>query len=597
MSAPDALPLLVAGPLLLAALLTAAGRWLPRAVVDAVAVAGAATVLGVSCWLCLRAADGAVVSWQGGWSPHDGVTIGVGLVADPAAAGLVALVAALATAALVFSIRYFEEVEGLFHALVLLFVAGMVGFALAGDLFTMFVFFELMSVAAFALTGYKIEELSSLHGALTFAVVNSIGAYTTLLGIGLVYARTGALNLAQAGQELSGRPADALVVAAFALVCTGWLVKAAVVPFHFWMADAHAVAPSPVCVLFSGAMVELGLYGVLRVGVVVFDAPLGEPPLKALLLVTGGAACVVGAVMCTRQEHLKRMLAFSTVAHTGFVACALAGVDTDAVGGAALYVVAHAAVKGALFLTAGALRSRFDTVSEPDLFGVGRSERTLAVVWLVAAVGLAAVPPAGLWFGKDYIDEAHVHAGTWEVVVLGVLVSALTGGAALRVWIRVFLGRGTPTASQSGSEPAASDAEEETTEQLTRTPWVMKGSALALVVVGWGAGAVPVVRRAFLAAGEQLLHGDEYRAAVLHGSTSPLPNVPLPPSLTALGLASGLTAAAGMVVVALLGARGTGLPRLVAPLARLHSGRLGDDVAWLFLGIALLGGMVALTAS
>src|SRR5689334_7539916 len=128
--------------------------------------------------------------------------------------------------------------------------AAMTGFVLSGDIFIMFVFFELMSVCAFALTAYQVEEAGPIQGAFNFAVSNTIGAFLVLLGIALLYGRTGSLNLAEIGRRLTedGRH-DGLVVAAFSLITCGFLGKAAMVPFHFWLADAYATAPAPVCVL------------------------------------------------------------------------------------------------------------------------------------------------------------------------------------------------------------------------------------------------------------------------------------------------------------------------------------------------------------
>src|SRR4029079_4599983 len=152
-----------------------------------------------------------------------------------------------------------------------------------------------------------------LQGAINFAVTNTLGAYCVLIGIGLFYGRTGALNLAQIGQALAGHKPDGLVGVAFALVACGFLVKGAIVPFHFWLADAHAVAPVPVCVLFSGVMVELGLFGVARVYWTAFGRAL-EPHAAAvthMLIWLGVATALVGGVMCVAQRHLKRLLAFS----------------------------------------------------------------------------------------------------------------------------------------------------------------------------------------------------------------------------------------------------------------------------------------------
>jgi multicomponent Na+:H+ antiporter subunit D len=167
-------------------------------------------------------------------------------------------------------------VRTLHHCLMLVFLAAIVGFCLSGDLFNMFVFYELLSVAAYALAGYRTTDPGSVRGALNFAITNSVGAFLVLSGIALLYGRTGALNLAQLGQALASRPADRLVVVAFLLLMVGFFVKAAVVPFHFWLADAYALAPTAAGVLFAGVVSELGLYAVARVYWTVFSGPLAE---------------------------------------------------------------------------------------------------------------------------------------------------------------------------------------------------------------------------------------------------------------------------------------------------------------------------------
>ena len=206
-----------------------------------------------------------------------------------------------------FSWRYFERVATYYHALMLIFLAGMTGFCLTGDIFDMFVWFEVMGVAAYALTAYRPEERGSLQGALTFAITNSVGAYLSLSGIGLIYGRTEALNMAQIGVCIGRHPPDGLVAVAFLLIISGLLIKSAIVPFHFWLADAHAVAPTPVCVLFSGVMVELGLYGIARVYWSMFGQAFGHrAAISHLFLTLGVLTAVVGALFCFRERHIKR---------------------------------------------------------------------------------------------------------------------------------------------------------------------------------------------------------------------------------------------------------------------------------------------------
>src|SRR5215208_7140611 len=261
----DLAALAVVIPLLTAAVLVGAAVMLPRTVVDLASMA-AAVAVAVLCALVLSdVADESIVYWFGGWTPRHGTAIGVSFTIDQIGAGLALFVALTFVAAFMFSWRYFVVVGPFFHALMLVFLAAMIGFSYTGDLFNLFVFFELLSVAAYALVAYDIEEEGPLQGALNFAVTNSIGAFLILTGIALLYGRTGALNMAQIGEALAGGKPDGLVIVAFTLIVVGFLVKAAVVPFHFWLAGAYSVAPTPVCLLLSAAMSELGLYGLARV--------------------------------------------------------------------------------------------------------------------------------------------------------------------------------------------------------------------------------------------------------------------------------------------------------------------------------------------
>ena len=188
--------------------------------------------------------------------------------------GALALLASLLTLfASIFSWSFFEQTRNHIQPLLLVFMAAMCGFAYAGDLFNLFVWFELMLAAAFALCGLKTAEPAPLQGAFNFAITNTVGAFFIVTGLALLYARTGALNMAQAGRSL-GKHADALVLMSFLMMTVGYMVKAAIVPFHLWLPDAHAVSPTPVCILFSGIMVELGTYAVARIYWSVFASVL-----------------------------------------------------------------------------------------------------------------------------------------------------------------------------------------------------------------------------------------------------------------------------------------------------------------------------------
>jgi multicomponent Na+:H+ antiporter subunit D len=593
----DLLPALpVALPLLVAAALIGLAPVCPRRVADAAAVATAAVVTVLCLVLLARCLDGPVVYWFGGWTPRDGIALGVAFAVDPVGAAMATLAGVLATAALTFSWRIFEAVRTLHHGLMLVFVAGIVGFCLSGDLFNMFVFYELFSVAAYALTGYQTTDPGSVRGALNFAITNSVGAILVLGGIALLYGRTGALNLAQLGQTLAQRPADRLVVVAFLLLMVGFFVKAAVVPFHFWLADAYALAPTVVGVLFAGVVSELGLYAVARVYWTVFSAPLaGVEGLSGVLLLGAVATALVGGVMCLLQHHLARMLAYATVSHVGLTLAGFALLGPVGAAGAVLYLLADGLVKGSLFISVGIVEHHLHDVDERRLQGRGRHMPWAAAIMVAGALGLAGVPPFGTFLGKALMEEAALEAGAPWLIGLFVVVAALTSAALLRATGRVFLGIGGPARGRGGRGPGRSGDHHRGAHPTQVAP------AVALLVAAVVVGLAPGLTGAAHHAAERFTDRPAYAAAVLEGASEPGPGATHPPpDLAAPALWAGVSALLGLgLALAMLrpdrlpGRLRGGVTRLWDPLAAtlrgLHDGGIGDSVTWLVVGMAAFG--------
>jgi multicomponent Na+:H+ antiporter subunit D len=595
-------PAAIATSIIGAAFLLAGGRLVRRMVVDLFATAVAAAVTALTAAVLVASAGGRVVTWLGGWTPVHGVSVGIVLVTDPVGAGVALVAGALTTLALLYSWRYFDSAEAHYHALLLLFLAGMLGLAYSGDLFDLFVFFELMGAAAYALTGMKVEDPSALQGALNFGIINSLAAYFSFAGVGLLYARTGDLGLPDIGQSLAHHGADALVVAAFVMVLSGFLVKGALVPFHFWLADAHAVSPAPVCVLFAGVMAPLGVYACLRTYWIVFSGTLAATDVGRMFLVVGVVTAVVGAVMCAGQRHIKRMLAFSTVAHVGLFMSAGALLSGAGTAGAALLVAGHAAAKAALFLLAGLLLNRYGSIDEHDLYGRGRRARVMPWLWVVAALALAGLPPFGTSLGAEVSAAAGVNAGYDWLPTLFIVVPAVTAGAVLRVTGRIFFAMGPRPSDYS--EPEETRGDEDPDANLQRVPATMLIPVVVLIAGCLAEGVIPGMRAGADHAGALFVNRPAYAHAALDhlGGRPPAGQAE---DWSAAGVAQGVISALIAVAFAALGLYAAQLSRRARALARtgarvlktlrtLHSGHIGDYVAWMMTGMAAVAALVGL---
>jgi multicomponent Na+:H+ antiporter subunit D len=603
------LPLATVLPLMVAALISALNPLLRghRRLLDTLAILASAAVAVLLVIVMVQVAHQDAIYWFAGFRPHHGIAIGIDFAVGPINAGLACLAAVLVTASMIFSWRYFEQVGAYFQVLMLTFLAGLTGFCLTGDIFDLFVWFEVMGVSAYALTAYRPEERGPLQGALNFAITNSIGAYLSLSGIALIYGRTGALNMAQIGRAIARHPPDGLVIVAFLLIITGLLIKSAIVPFHFWLADAHAVAPTPVCVLFSGVMVELGLYGVARVYWSMFGAALGSRAvITDAFLALGLLTAVAGALFCFRERHLKRLLAFSTISHAGMFLTGIGLLTPLGLAGAAVYVISHALVKAALFLCTGIVLHRLGSVNETWLHGRGRALRVTGVVFTLAAFGLADLPPFTTYLGKGWIEDSGDARGLVWVTVVLILASVIVGGAVLRVAGGVFYGLGDPPSEtmEMAAESSEETSETDTAKQRTPLTMIIPPAVLvgAAIVIGLLPRLGPVVEAAAVRFQDQAGYSASvlYRARVLH----PVALYPAQPAgITAADLITGAVSAAGALQLAFLALYWRRLPLLrrgfepgtglVEPIRRFQSGVVNDYVTWIVLGVACLGGALA----
>lgn len=581
-------PLAVAVPLATAALLAGANHHIPALARDVLAAAAALTTTVMAAAALAESAHGRIVYWFSGWRPVHGTVIGVDYAVDPMGAGLAVLAGLLALAALVYSRRFFGATAGRYPALVLVFTAASVDFAWSGDLFNMFVAFELVAVTGFVLSGYYAEEEAPLQGAINFAVVNTIGGLAILTAVAMLYGHTGTLNLAQMGKSLAGHPPGGLVVVAFALLASGFLVKAGAVPWHFWLPDAYGTAPAPACILFAGVTSELGLFGLARTWETVFSGAVGGNAEHRIRLVLGGVGiltALVGTAMSLVEEQPRRLLAFVVIAHVGLYLLGFSLLHTAALGGVALLAAGDGFTKAALFLAIGIIRRHRLATGAQALRGEGPAITIAAGIIVVGSVALADLPPFASSVGKDLLVATAGSAGPLVEAVIAVTVvgsSAAILASAARVW------RGQAADNPSPSEDAAETAAGWGNLTLLAPP-------ILLLAAGLGLGLVPHLASHAASAAASFADGRGYSSAVLgtaRGLGRGLGRMPAVPPAGIGARVVDVAEAAGSVLVAalLLSQRrvasviGTGTGWLRA----LHQGHVGDQVTWTVLGLAVM---------
>jgi multicomponent Na+:H+ antiporter subunit D len=360
---------------------------------------------------------------------------------------------------------------------------------------------------------------------------------------------------------------------------------------------------------------------------VVYAPVLPPAALQRACTVLGVVTALVGALMCLRQRHLKRLLAFSTIAHIGLFLVILRALDPAAVAAAALYVIGHAGVKGALFGLVGLLLARHGSVDELELHGRVKGNPVAGGLFLLGGLVLAGLPPFGAGLGKALGEQA---SGLAWAPWLFVAVSSATGAAVLRAGARVYFGAGpappessaSSESSESADEPRTSgeDEERETEGRLTRAPRTMYAAILGLLALGLAVGVLPGARDAVGVAAAGLTDRAGYLHAALGGPPPPAPPATGPMGWTAAGCWLGVLGAGLAAMVAAVTVHRRPLVRLAAghwsagasarrwrrwaqaaaaplrTLEAMHSGHVGDYVAWLVVGLALLGALVVLPA-
>ncbi|MFF5171092.1 Na+/H+ antiporter subunit D [Micromonospora sp. NPDC000089] len=459
-------PLPVVLPLLGAALTLILVRW--PAVQRTASVVCLTGNLVVSAVLLTEAyRHGPQVVRVGGWAPP----VGIVLVADQLAALMLVVSSAVILCVLLYSIGQGQGETSesapvsIFHPTYLVLAAGISNAFLAGDLFNLFVGFEILLAASFVLITLG-GTVDRIRNGSTYVLVSLLSSMIFLTAVGLVYAATGTLNLAQLAGRLDALP-DGVRLALQLTLLLAFGVKAAVFPLSAWLPDSYPTAPAPVTAVFAGLLTKVGVYAIIRTETLLF--PGGQ--VSGLLMVVAGLTMLVGVLGAVAQSDMKRLFSFTLVSHIGYMIFGVALSTAAGLSGAIFYVVHHITVQTTLFLVAGLVEERAGSTDLRRLGGLARVAPLLGVLFFVPAMNLAGIPPFSGFLGKVGLLEAGVASGgplPWTLVAAGTVTSLLTLYAASRVWNIAFW----------RAPRIATD------EPLVRLPTLMVGATAALVVLG-----------------------------------------------------------------------------------------------------------------
>jgi multicomponent Na+:H+ antiporter subunit D len=363
----------------------------------------------------------------GGWSPPFGIV----WVMDKFNVMMGLLITGIAFLVALYSIRYLKERQHKFYALLCLMTVGLLGVAMTGDIFNMYVFLEILSISCYGLVAFNLDD-DAIEGALKYLILGPLATSFMLLGVALLYGLTGTLNMADLALKIQPTP---LFHIAFGFLLGGFALKAAIVPFHFWLPDVHPVAPSPISAMLSSVVVGTGIYAVLRIMFTVF----GFFGIFWLFIAFGLLTMVIGGIIAINQTNIKRMIAYSTISQSGYVFLAI-GLGTNiGVAAGLFHLLNNMLIKAMLFLAAGIVIWHTQTKDMSELGGLGRQLPLTMLCFGIGALSITGIPPL-----NGFASKWMIYMATWEVspllTAIAITVSAITLVYYLKAFSSIFLG-------------------------------------------------------------------------------------------------------------------------------------------------------------
>ncbi len=423
-----ALPILL--PVLGAAVSVLVGR--SRAAQRAISLTVLTAVTAVSVTLLVEVdRHGTIATQAGGWDAPVGIT----LVADRLSAMMLVVGSLMLLSVLVYAIGQpgAERDHVGFQSVYLIMSAGVAGSFLTGDLFNLFVAFEMMLTASYVLLTLG-GGRAQVRSGMTYVVISLLASSLFITALALVYAATGTVNMADLAGKIGDLPPGVQTTfAVLLLVVFG--IKAALFPLFFWLPDSYPTAPSAVTAVFAGLLTKVGVYAIIRTQTLLF--PDGARP-DTLMLVMAGATMLVGILGAIAQDDVKRILSFNIVSHIGYMVMGLALFTVAGLAATIFYVVHHIVAKTTLFLTGGLIEHVGGSSRLSRLGDMVRSAPAVAVLFLIPALSLAGIPPLSGFVPKVALVDAGLAVNEHVIVGVSLLVSLLTLYSLMKIWSSAF---------------------------------------------------------------------------------------------------------------------------------------------------------------
>ncbi len=475
-------PLVVLVPLIGAASALILGKR-PRAQ-RLVTLAALVIVLGIGAMLLVVVnTQGPLVMEVGGWA----APFGIALVVDGLSALMVVVSALVLLAVLVFSIGQGladgdqETPVSIYYPTYLILATGVFNAFIAGDLFNLYVGFEILLVSSYVLLTLGGTE-SRIRAGTTYIVVSLVSSMLFLASIAMIYGAVGTVNIAQISVRMAEIPPDVQTIL-HVMLLVGFGIKAAVFPLSFWLPDSYPTAPAPVTAVFAGLLTKVGVYAIIRTETVIFPGTELKPALMVVALLT----MVVGVLGAVAQADIKRLLSFTLVSHIGYMILGVSLGSAIGTAAAIFYIVHHIIVQTTLFLATGLIERVGGSTSITRLGGLLRASPVIAVLFFIPALNLGGIPPFSGFLGKLALFEASAEDGSvlaWVLVGGGAFVSLLTLYALIRVWNMAFWRPAEDVADyESPLLDNVSESPQGSTMQATRrVPRLMVGATAGMVV-------------------------------------------------------------------------------------------------------------------